>query len=221
MNLLSVLSENGRLSSAPRVFTDFNALMAAYRGELEVIVTSAEALDSKSMSRLEKALKGTQLAEGKQLKINNKVGPFVTGFTVQFLGVMLMSRRSTLTSLVVFWWTLETRQVSIEISLWFRVGRVLTLQSTCLLHPRSTDSTPPLLVSHIPLGTVWTKLIKCRGCLDIQIAMEMNLFVHTGMRVAGPVSSPLDSLDRSMTSLRQVLNTSAAQNILLARVSRV
>ena len=75
MNLLSVLSENGRLSSAPRVFADFNSLMAAYRGELEVIVTSAEALDSKSMSRLEKALKGTQLAEGKSLKINNKVGP--------------------------------------------------------------------------------------------------------------------------------------------------
>lgn len=47
--------------------------MAAYRGELEVIVTSAEALDSKSMSRLEKALKGSQLAEGKTLKINNKV----------------------------------------------------------------------------------------------------------------------------------------------------
>lgn len=48
--------------------------MAAYRGELEVIVTSAEALDSKSMSRLEKALKGAQLAEGKTLKINNRVG---------------------------------------------------------------------------------------------------------------------------------------------------
>lgn len=48
--------------------------MSAYRGELEVIVTSAEALDSKSMSRLEKALKNAQLAEGKTLKINNRVG---------------------------------------------------------------------------------------------------------------------------------------------------
>jgi F-type H+-transporting ATPase subunit O len=74
LNLLSVLSENGRLSSASKVFADFNSLMAAYRGELEVIVTSAEALDSKSMSRLEKALKGAQLAEGKTLKINNRVG---------------------------------------------------------------------------------------------------------------------------------------------------
>lgn len=74
LNLLNVLSENGRLSSASKVFADFNSLMSAYRGELEVIVTSAEALDSKSMSRLEKALKGSQLAEGKTLKINNKVG---------------------------------------------------------------------------------------------------------------------------------------------------
>jgi F-type H+-transporting ATPase subunit O len=73
LNLLEVLSENGRLSSAPKVFADFNSLMSAYKGELEVIVTSAEALDSKSMSRLEKALKGAQLAEGKTLKINNKV----------------------------------------------------------------------------------------------------------------------------------------------------
>jgi F-type H+-transporting ATPase subunit O len=73
LTLLSVLSENGRLSSASKVFADFNSLMAAYRGELEVIVTSAEALDSKSMSRLEKALKSAQLAEGKTLKINNRV----------------------------------------------------------------------------------------------------------------------------------------------------
>ena len=73
LNLLTVLSENGRLSSAPKVFTDFGSLMAAYRGELEITVTSAEALDSKSMQRLEKALKATQMAEGKSLKITNKV----------------------------------------------------------------------------------------------------------------------------------------------------
>jgi len=47
--------------------------MAAYRGELEVIVTSAENLDSKTMSRLEKALKGTSVADGKNLKLVNKV----------------------------------------------------------------------------------------------------------------------------------------------------
>jgi F-type H+-transporting ATPase subunit O len=72
-NLLSVLSENGRLASAPKVFADFNTLMSAYRGELEVVVTSAEALDSKALNRLEKALKGTEVAQGKSLKISNRV----------------------------------------------------------------------------------------------------------------------------------------------------
>ncbi|GMK53970.1 hypothetical protein CspeluHIS016_0105560 [Cutaneotrichosporon spelunceum] len=78
-NLLSVLSENGRLSSAEKVFSDFNSLMSAYRGELEVVVTSAEALDSKTMARLEKALKGSALADGKTLKFTNKVNPSVLG----------------------------------------------------------------------------------------------------------------------------------------------
>jgi hypothetical protein len=115
LNLLNVLSENGRLSSASKVFTDFNSLMAAYRGELEVIVTSAEALDSKSMSRLEKALKGSQLAEGKTLKINNKVchpeGPAGRHPAGPLFGPELTTR-STPVFLVVFWSTLETRQVS-------------------------------------------------------------------------------------------------------------
>ena len=77
LNLLSVLSENGRLSSAPKVFQDFHSLMAAYRGELEVVVTSAEPLDSKAMGRLDKALKAAQAAEGKTLKIVNRVSKTV------------------------------------------------------------------------------------------------------------------------------------------------
>jgi F-type H+-transporting ATPase subunit O len=78
-NLLSVLAENGRLSSAPKVFADFASLMAAYHGELEVIVTSAEPLDSKTMSRLDKALKSTKEAEGKTIKITNRVNPSLLG----------------------------------------------------------------------------------------------------------------------------------------------
>lgn len=73
LNLLNVLSENGRLASAEKVFADFNSLIAAYRGELEVVVTSAEPLDSKALSRIEKALKGTQAAEGKTLRVTNRV----------------------------------------------------------------------------------------------------------------------------------------------------
>ncbi|KAK1925579.1 OSCP/delta subunit of ATPase [Papiliotrema laurentii] len=86
LNLLTVLSENGRLASAPKVFADFNSLIAAYRGELEVVVTSAEPLDSKSLSRVEKALKGTQAAEGKTLRITNRVNPAVIGGLMVDLG---------------------------------------------------------------------------------------------------------------------------------------
>ena len=51
--------------------------MSAYRGELEVVVTSVEALDSRAMQRLERALKATQMAEGKTLKIVNKVSGII------------------------------------------------------------------------------------------------------------------------------------------------
>jgi F-type H+-transporting ATPase subunit O len=53
--------------------------MAAYRGELEVLVTSAEPLDSKTMSRLDKALKSTKEAEGKIIRITNRVNPSLIG----------------------------------------------------------------------------------------------------------------------------------------------
>lgn len=126
LNLLSVLSENGRLAAAPRVFADFHSLMAAYRGELEVIVTSAEALDSKSMQRLEKALKVAQLAEGKTLKINNRVGQDLDwqglGRSVRANSVSTGRKadgnsRSTPPFSVVFSSTSETRQVSLPTSL--------------------------------------------------------------------------------------------------------
>lgn len=60
--------------------------MSAYRGELEVIVTSAEQLDSKALSRLEKALKGTEVAQGKTLKISNRVNSAIVGGLVVDFG---------------------------------------------------------------------------------------------------------------------------------------
>ena len=41
-NLLAVLSENGRLAETPAVIEEFNALVAKYKGELEIVVTSAQ-----------------------------------------------------------------------------------------------------------------------------------------------------------------------------------
>lgn len=40
-NLFEVLAENGRLGDAQKVIGEFERLMAAYRGEVEVTITSA------------------------------------------------------------------------------------------------------------------------------------------------------------------------------------
>jgi F-type H+-transporting ATPase subunit O len=55
--------------------------MAAHRGQLVVTVTSAEPLaqGGAEMKRLEKALKGTKIAAGKELKLVNRVNPSILG----------------------------------------------------------------------------------------------------------------------------------------------
>jgi F-type H+-transporting ATPase subunit O len=73
-NLFAILSENGRLAETPGVIDGFNALMSEYRGEATVVVTSATPLPKDIMTRLENALKGSQIAQkAKTLKVTNKV----------------------------------------------------------------------------------------------------------------------------------------------------
>ncbi|THU87705.1 F1 complex, OSCP/delta subunit of ATPase [Dendrothele bispora CBS 962.96] len=85
-NLLTVLSENGRLGEAEGVIEGFNELVAQYRGELNVTVTSAAPLPKDVLTRLESTLKQSQAAqEAKSLKITNKVNPsLLGGFLVDF-----------------------------------------------------------------------------------------------------------------------------------------
>lgn len=78
-NLLQVLASNGRLSLFPSIITDFSTLMSAHRGELVVTVTSAEPLGSSEMKRLEKALKASNAAQGKELRVVNKVNEGILG----------------------------------------------------------------------------------------------------------------------------------------------
>ncbi|KAF5385825.1 hypothetical protein D9615_002461 [Tricholomella constricta] len=79
-NLLSVLSENGRLGETQGVIEGFNELVAQYKGELDVIVTSATPLAKDVLSRLETSLKQSQAGQkAKVLKITNKVNPSVLG----------------------------------------------------------------------------------------------------------------------------------------------
>ena len=73
-NLFVVLSENGRLVETEGVIEGFNELVANYKGELNVTITSAAPLPRDIQSRLETLLKQSQTAQkAKSLKITNKV----------------------------------------------------------------------------------------------------------------------------------------------------
>jgi F-type H+-transporting ATPase subunit O len=72
-NLLSVLSENGRLGETQSVIEGFNGLVAQYKGELTVAVTSAFPLPKDIMTKLETTLTQSQTAkQAKILKVSNK-----------------------------------------------------------------------------------------------------------------------------------------------------
>jgi F-type H+-transporting ATPase subunit O len=73
-NLFTVLSENGRLSETSGVIEGFNELVAKYKGELNVVVTSAAPLPKDILTKLEGSLKQSQTAQqAKTLKVTNKV----------------------------------------------------------------------------------------------------------------------------------------------------
>ncbi|KZV82763.1 OSCP, subunit 5 of the stator stalk of mitochondrial F1F0 ATP synthase [Exidia glandulosa HHB12029] len=86
-NLFAVLSENGRLSETSGVVEGFNELVAKYKGELDVVVTSAEPLGRDVLANLEKSLKQSEAGKAaKTLKITNKVNPAILGGLVVDLG---------------------------------------------------------------------------------------------------------------------------------------
>lgn len=73
-NLFTVLSENGRLGETQGVIEGFNELVAEYKGELTVTITSASPLPKDVQTRLESTLKQSQAAQkAKTLKVQNKV----------------------------------------------------------------------------------------------------------------------------------------------------
>ncbi|KAI0661448.1 OSCP, subunit 5 of the stator stalk of mitochondrial F1F0 ATP synthase [Cubamyces menziesii] len=86
-NLFVVLSENGRLVETEGVIEGFNELVAGYKGELNVTITSAAPLPKDIQSKLETLLKQSQAAQqAKSLKITNKVNPAVLGGVVVDFG---------------------------------------------------------------------------------------------------------------------------------------
>ncbi|KAJ5912153.1 ATP synthase subunit 5 [Penicillium subrubescens] len=85
-NFLQTLAENNRLASLDGVCEKFGILMSAHRGEVELNITSAQELDAKTISRLEKAVAKSEFSQGKKLKVVTKVNPDLVGGLVVEIG---------------------------------------------------------------------------------------------------------------------------------------
>lgn len=87
VNFLNVLSENNRLAEFSSIFEKFSLLNDAHKGLVEAKVTSAKALDSKILKRLQTAIsKSSFVGEGKTLKVTNNVNPEILGGLVVEVG---------------------------------------------------------------------------------------------------------------------------------------
>ncbi|TGJ86792.1 hypothetical protein E0Z10_g1949 [Xylaria hypoxylon] len=86
-NFLATLAENNRLALLQGVCAKFGELISASRGEVELIVTSTQPLDNRTLSRLETAISKSQyVGQGKKLKVTNTVNPDILGGLVVEIG---------------------------------------------------------------------------------------------------------------------------------------
>lgn len=71
---MQTLAENNRLGVLEGVCEKFGTLMGAYRGEVELTITSATQLDAKVLRQIETAVSKSQfVGQGKKLKVVPKV----------------------------------------------------------------------------------------------------------------------------------------------------
>ncbi|KAK2802665.1 hypothetical protein FQN50_007273 [Emmonsiellopsis sp. PD_5] len=85
-NFLTTLAENNRLGALQGVCEKFATLMSAHRGEIEMLVTSAQKLDQKTLTRLETAIAKSEYSQGKKLKVISKINPDIVGGLIVEVG---------------------------------------------------------------------------------------------------------------------------------------
>ncbi|KAF1963054.1 OSCP-domain-containing protein [Byssothecium circinans] len=86
-NLLETLAQHNRLGALEGVVEKYGTLMSAYRGEVELTITSAAPLDNRTLSRLETAVSKSQyVGQGKKLKVVPKVNPEIRGGLIVEVG---------------------------------------------------------------------------------------------------------------------------------------
>jgi F-type H+-transporting ATPase subunit O len=76
--LFEVLAENGRLPETLGVISSFKQLMAAYRGEVQAKVTSADPLSKAQLDQVKKAL-GSRIQKDEVLLLETVVDPEILG----------------------------------------------------------------------------------------------------------------------------------------------
>lgn len=96
VNLCTTLAGNARLSELPKVASTFGQLMKAKRGQVDAIITSAEALNKKETDQIAAAIKHTSKG-AKEVVISSKVDPAIIGgiqvqIGDQFLDLSIRSR---------------------------------------------------------------------------------------------------------------------------------
>jgi len=85
LNFFTTLAENNRLQNTREILNAFESLMSSHRSEVQCTVTSAEALDEKTLKSLSEALQGFA-KKGEVLKLSTKVDPTIKGGLVVDVG---------------------------------------------------------------------------------------------------------------------------------------
>uniref|UniRef100_UPI00358F401C ATP synthase subunit O, mitochondrial n=1 Tax=Myxine glutinosa TaxID=7769 RepID=UPI00358F401C len=85
VNLVSLLGENSRLPLLPQVASAFAKIMAAHRGEISCIVTTAQPLEKTIQTELQTVLEGF-LEKGQVIKMEMKIDSSILGGMVVSLG---------------------------------------------------------------------------------------------------------------------------------------
>ncbi|XP_068440775.1 ATP synthase subunit O, mitochondrial [Clinocottus analis] len=85
VNLINVLSDNGRLPLTGDVIVAFGKMMSAHRGEVLCSVTTAQPLAEVDLADLKVALKGF-LQKGETIKLQTKSDPAILGGMIVSIG---------------------------------------------------------------------------------------------------------------------------------------
>ncbi|XP_034399730.1 ATP synthase subunit O, mitochondrial [Cyclopterus lumpus] len=85
LNLINVLSDNGRLTLTGDVINAFGKMMSAHRGEVICSVTTAQPLGEVDLADLKVALKGF-LQKNETIKLETKSDPSILGGMIVSIG---------------------------------------------------------------------------------------------------------------------------------------